>query len=54
MSRSGGDQRISNFLVWQSAYAELFFWDHYWPDFSPASFDAALAEYARRSRRFGR
>ncbi len=52
--RTGGDQRISNFLLWQAAYAELYFTDRYWPDFDPAAFDAALAEYARRSRRFGR
>ena len=52
--RTGGDQRISNFLLWQAAYAELYFCDRYWPDFDPAAFDEALAEYARRSRRFGR
>jgi undecaprenyl diphosphate synthase len=52
--RTGGDQRISNFLVWQSAYAELYFCERLWPDFDPDEFDAALAEYARRSRRFGR
>ena len=52
--RTGGDQRISNFLIWQAAYAELYFCDRFWPDFDPAEFDAALAEYARRSRRFGR
>lgn len=52
--RTGGEQRVSNFLMWQAAYAELYFCDCYWPDFAPAIFDAALAEYARRSRRFGR
>lgn len=52
--RTGGDQRVSNFLLWQAAYAEFYFTDRYWPDFDPAAFDAALAEYARRSRRFGR
>ena len=52
--RTGGDQRISNFLLWQAAYAELYFWDRYWPDFDPTAFDEALAEYTRRSRRFGR
>jgi undecaprenyl diphosphate synthase len=52
--RTGGDQRISNFLLWQAAYAELYFVDRLWPDFDPTAFDAALAEYARRSRRFGR
>jgi len=52
--RTGGEQRISNFLLWQAAYAELYFTDRLWPDFDPAAFDAALSEYARRSRRFGR
>ncbi|MDP8904752.1 MAG: polyprenyl diphosphate synthase [Chloroflexota bacterium] len=52
--RTGGEQRISNFLLWQAAYAELYFTDRLWPDFDPAAFDAALGEYARRSRRFGR
>ena len=52
--RTGGEQRISNFLIWQAAYAELYFTDVLWPDFAPATFDAALAEFARRSRRFGR
>ena len=52
--RTGGEQRISNFLIWQSAYAELVFDECLWPDFGPASFDAALLEFARRNRRFGR
>jgi undecaprenyl diphosphate synthase len=52
--RTGGEQRISNFLLWQAAYAELYFTDLLWPDFDPPAFDAALGEYARRSRRFGR
>jgi undecaprenyl diphosphate synthase len=52
--RTGGDQRISNFLIWQAAYAELYFTERLWPDFDPAAFDAALEEFARRSRRFGR
>jgi len=52
--RTGGDQRISNFLLWQAAYAELYFCDRLWPDFGPADLDAAIAEYARRARRFGR
>jgi undecaprenyl diphosphate synthase len=52
--RTGGDQRISNFLIWQAAYAELYFCERLWPDFDPDAFDEALAEYARRSRRFGR
>ncbi len=52
--RTGGEQRISNFLIWQSAYAELVFSDRLWPDFGPEAFDEALAEFARRTRRFGR
>jgi undecaprenyl diphosphate synthase len=52
--RTGGDQRVSNFLLWQAAYAELYFCDRYWPDFDQDAYDAALAEFARRSRRFGR
>jgi undecaprenyl diphosphate synthase len=52
--RTGGEQRISNFLIWQSAYAELWFTDCLWPDFGPATFDSALVEFARRTRRFGR
>jgi undecaprenyl diphosphate synthase len=52
--RTGGEQRISNFLIWQSAYAELWFTDCLWPDFGPDTFDAALLEFARRTRRFGR
>ncbi|MFI5254297.1 MAG: polyprenyl diphosphate synthase [Candidatus Limnocylindrales bacterium] len=52
--RTGGDLRISNFLIWQAAYAELYFTERLWPDFGPDAFDEALAEYARRSRRFGR
>jgi undecaprenyl diphosphate synthase len=52
--RTGGDQRISNFLLWQLAYAELYFCDRYWPDFGPSELDAAIAEFARRARRFGR
>jgi undecaprenyl diphosphate synthase len=52
--RTGGEQRLSNFLIWQSAYAELYMCDVLWPDFGPDAFDEALAEFARRSRRFGR
>jgi undecaprenyl diphosphate synthase len=52
--RTGGEQRISNFLIWQAAYSELYFTDLLWPDFEPATLDAALIEYARRTRRFGR
>jgi undecaprenyl diphosphate synthase len=52
--RTGGEQRLSNFLIWQSAYAEFYFCDVLWPDFGPEAFDAALLEFARRTRRFGR
>lgn len=52
--RTGGDQRISNFLIWQAAYAELYFTDLLWPDFGADALDEALGVYARRSRRFGR
>jgi undecaprenyl diphosphate synthase len=52
--RTGGEQRISNFLIWQTAYAELVFAECLWPDFGPDAFDAALLEFARRTRRFGR
>lgn len=51
--RTGGDQRTSNFLLWQAAYAELVFCAKYWPDFTADDLDAALAEYERRDRRFG-
>lgn len=51
--RTGGDQRVSNFLLWQAAYAELYFCSAWWPDFDADEFDAALAEYASRTRRFG-
>jgi undecaprenyl diphosphate synthase len=52
--RTGGERRISNFLLWQAAYAELFFSDVLWPDFDVAALDAALTWYATRERRFGR
>ena len=52
--RTAGEARLSNFLIWQAAYAELYFSDLAWPDFDPDAFDEALAEYARRTRRFGR
>jgi undecaprenyl diphosphate synthase len=52
--RTGGEYRISNFLLWQSAYSELVFSDKLWPDFDEAALDAALAEYAQRERRFGK
>ena len=51
--RTSGEHRLSNFLLWQSAYAELVFTDVLWPDFGDADFAAALAEFARRERRFG-
>ena len=51
--RPSGDQRISNFLLWQGAYAELVFMDVLWPDFTPGDLDQAIAEFRRRSRRFG-
>jgi undecaprenyl diphosphate synthase len=51
--RTGGERRLSDFLLWESAYAELVFVDTYWPDFDEAAFDAALREFARRERRFG-
>ena len=51
--RTGGEQRISNFLLWQLAYTELYFTDTLWPDFDEGSFRAALTEYAGRQRRFG-
>ncbi len=51
--RTGGEMRISNFLLWQSAYAEFFFTDRLWPDFGEADIDAALAAFAQRDRRFG-
>ena len=52
--RTGGEQRISNFLLWQLAYAELYFSETLWPDFDEVALDAALAWYASRERRFGR
>lgn len=52
--RTGGEMRISNFLLWQSAYTELYFTDCLWPDFNEVELDRALQSYARRDRRFGR
>jgi undecaprenyl diphosphate synthase len=52
--RTGGERRISNFLLWDLAYTELWFTDTLWPDFDAAAFDAALADFAGRQRRFGR
>ena len=52
--RTGGEQRISNFLVWQLAYAELWFTETFWPDFDARTLDEAIASYQMRERRFGR
>jgi undecaprenyl diphosphate synthase len=52
--RTGGEQRLSNFLIWQSAYAEFHSCPELWPDFDAEAFDTALEEFARRGRRFGR
>ena len=52
--RTGGDERLSNFLIWQSAYAEFYVSPLLWPDFDAEAFDAALLEFASRTRRFGR
>ena len=51
--RTSGEQRISNFLIWQSAYAELLFTDVFWPDFKPDRLEAAIREFNMRERRFG-
>ena len=51
--RTGKEQRISNFLIWQIAYSELYFCPKYWPDFTEKDLDEALLDYARRQRRFG-
>ena len=52
--RTGGEKRISNFLLWQLAYTELYFCDHLWPDFSETEMQEALTEYAFRQRRYGK
>ncbi len=52
--RTGGEQRVSNFLLWQLAYTELYFCDTYWPDFDEDSVDRALAQFASRQRRYGK
>ena len=52
--RTGGEERISNYLLWQSAYSELYFSETYWPDFGQEALDEALAAYASRERRFGK
>lgn len=53
MIRASGERRVSNFLIWQSFYSELYFTDEFWPDFTKESFDKALADFARRKRNFG-
>jgi undecaprenyl diphosphate synthase len=52
--RTGGERRISNFLLWQSAYSEFYFSDVLWPDFGPQALDEALNDFAQRERRFGK
>lgn len=52
--RTSGEQRLSNFMLWRAAYSELAFTDTFWPDFSIDEFDAILADYAARGRRFGK
>lgn len=52
--RTGGEQRISNFMLWQLAYAELYFTERYWPDFDQAALEAAIQDFGQRQRRFGR
>jgi undecaprenyl diphosphate synthase len=52
--RTGGEQRISNFLLWQLAYSELHFTEILWPDFDDAALEVAISSYRRRERRFGR
>jgi len=51
--RTGKEQRISNFLIWQAAYSELYFFKKYWPDFDETDLDEAISEYVKRKRRFG-
>jgi undecaprenyl diphosphate synthase len=54
MIRTGGEQRISNFLLWNLAYTEMYFTEVLWPEFSVADLDAAFDQYAQRERRFGK
>ena len=51
--RTGGDHRISNFMLWQFAYSELYFTDTLWPDFGESNLELAIADYGNRERRFG-
>lgn len=53
MIRTGGEMRLSNYLLWQSAYTELYVTQTLWPEFSPADFDAAIEEFSKRERRYG-
>ena len=53
MIRTGGDHRISNFLLWQAAYTELYFTETYWPDFDAEALNRAVEDYSLRERRFG-
>jgi undecaprenyl diphosphate synthase len=52
--RTGGEQRISNFLLWQTAYSEFYFSDKLWPEFDEAELDVAMAAFSQRERRFGK
>ena len=52
--RTGGEKRVSNFLLWQLAYAEYYFTNDYWPDFDKAALDKAIASFSIRQRRFGK
>ena len=52
--RTGGEMRISNFLLWQAAYSEFFFSDRLWPDFDESALDEAIAAFGGRERRFGK
>lgn len=51
--RPSGEYRLSNFMIWQAAYAEFWYSDVLWPDFTPADFDRAMFDFAKRNRRFG-
>ena len=52
--RTGGEKRLSNYLLWQLAYTELYFTEKYWPDFDVSAFEEALIAFSRRERRFGK
>ena len=52
--RTGGEQRISNYLLWQIAYTELYFCDTFWPDFNEEALRTAIADYQQRERRYGK